>query len=804
MKQFLIFIMAFLLAASICGQGSPTIIPPWEFTGAKAFLALESGDTLYAYDTSVYLYLRIRGNNTRFLFKDSVYFNNYVSMTNLAASNIYSWGPITFDNIYTPSPLVLYNPVGPGMVLTDGVLGTTIGPLVDSIDLSPQSVKFIHEDSTGQRVFTNYYKKTSAVAESSLVTYNFATTTLMGYPVPGTSPPDANGLFFNVAQQAWNYGAGGAGGGGPAQKIDTGYSNGEGIWTPATGTLYTILDTGLYALKGTGSNDTAHMYLDWIRVQRNDGTRDVRVFKTTDGTELLRMEDSSTFTKMTTTNTSGWKFIYPIRVTSLVLDGSVPRVTGILQLVGSSSDGTQMEIYDADALGLQTLVTDKAVNIGSDGNFRFLKDSLTGRGPQSQLKNFGSLSGDTIKPGVVLRLGSSDSLRILGANGDTVEIIYRNETNDTTVHQFVSGQTIFRGPAGLGAWDSLEFVGHVYFGGLSVAKQKVDSAMHLQADTTISKITNKLLGSTSGSVQFKARAVAGSTVYIVPPDSAAGLVLSSADGAGTLKWIAGGTGGGNSLSDLDSSSSPILGTTGARNNNVLKGNGDSAIFYFQKRPSNHVAILPGAGLTFDIGDTIPGCPVMDTSVRVVQNLFFGSDQNDTSRFSGTRLYNLRRNDYYFHSGDLSLAPGQLLTAGIKQFHWLPDTAAGIDTTNVAYLTAMVDSSGASFTPLRFMFEAREYDSIFQFVFNGKTSVADTALAGVTKLVLVINEAPVDSVSGANVNFSATSITTETIDFTDRLLAPGDRVMIKLYCRFDPTAATRSVTIRDARIGMRKR
>ena len=805
MKKLLV-IITLLMAASAFGQGSPGLIPPWQFNSSgRAFIALSSGDTIYAYDTSKYMGMALQGTDKMWRWADSMYFYNYTLSNNAYINRLTIKSFLVWDNSYTPGAITILNPVGPGLQLTSGWLGAVLGSTVGQGEFDAGAVRQADVDSSGQFVMSRLYLGTggSALAKNQVPNMYRTDSTVMGYPVPtSTPPPDANGLFFDLANLRWKYAAGGTGSGGNVMKYDTGATT-KALWTPGTGTIHVVTDTGLYYLKGGGSYDTTHQYVDWNRVQRNDGSRDARVFRTTAGDTLMRMEDSSAATRFITSNTAGWKFNGTFRIGgSLYIDGTY-GINGPLWIYGSA-DGNVMDVSDFDGLSLQGSLntTDKALTVGSSSNWRFRADTLWGRGANSKITSLGSLVSDTVTT-YFQRLPSTNRLVTRANNGvDTICILSHTDGTDSTMYSFPKGKTVFMGPPGLAEIDSVTMHGRIrMYDGTN--KSRIDSASQVLADslTTLPNGVVKLQGSTSGFVKFKSVAAPGSVTYTWPAPTN-GYVLQT-DASGTLSWVAGGGGGGNSLSNFDTASTPNYGTGGPSNNNLLKGNSDSVLTAFVRRGSNNVYMLPGPGLTMNIGDTVSGCPVMDTSVRVIKNVFFGTGQNDTCRIDGNRAYNLRRNDYYFDGGDISSAPNQLLAKGIHILRFLPDTT-DIDTSCTDYLTAMTDSSGASFTPFHFVHQVGEYDSLFSFIINVKSSVADTALAGVTKAVLVINGTPVDSVSESGINFSSLTLTTKTINFADQILSPGDRVLVKLYCRFNPTAATRSVTIRDARLNMRRR
>lgn len=799
MKKFFVLLIFLLISGSVMAQGSPGVLAPvYTKVGDTLVVIASTGDTVILYDSSSAVVQRIRGTATYWVFPNLFHVNDLEVQSSATIAGEATINTIIMDNGIT-NGAPIYSFTGNGLELVNGLLTATLGATVEGSDITNQTIGKSDIDTTiANMVFAALYKKTSAVPDSAYQTKYYIDHYLMGYALPSVAPGSQYLLRFNSTSSTWEYTTAG-GSGSSTLGFDTTFAAG-GIFTPASPTIRG--DTGLINTKR--GSDTILQQIDFARVQRNDGSRDVRIFRDSLGDDtMLRMIDSGIYTAMTTSNNAGFSFQSPVHISgNLIFDGATRSVGGVWFMYGPD-DAQPMYLSDSSSLALQAIHVDKAVTIGSSINWTFDADSAYGRGSQSKLFGLGRISVDTVNSGIT-RVPTLKNIILAG--GDTAKITTRDTANNVTTDSTTGTQRHVADPGLVLLLDSGRISGRWYLEDTSGTGGTIDSGLRVQADSMVARLILKLAGTTSGSVRFKARAVGGSSIYTVPPDSTSGLVLTT-DGAGNLYWGASGSGGGGGPVKWDTAA-----VNPGRDVANLKMNSDSIAMTIQRLTSDRLVLMPQNGLSMYWGDTLPGMPVMDSALKVKNFLTLGTTDNDTARLNAGRLYNLRRNDIAFNAGNLSFKPEQSLTKGVKFTDGMfPDTVGttsytGVDSTCIDWLCALMDTSGsdASFSPIRFVIDLAENDSLFTFVISAKTSVADTALAGITKAVLVVNEVPVDSVTGASLNFSSTSLTTTTINFADQSLSAHDRILIKLYCRTNPAAAARSISIKKAYLTMRRR
>lgn len=811
MVRKIVSLMILLVGASAFGQGSPGVIAPiYTKTGDTLVILATSGDSIMMYDSSAATVVRLRGTNSYWVIPGDTLITTILKASDVVVSPSIQigqgggGGSLVFDNF--ASSAVVYSLTGDGMQVVSGYLSAVLGSTVEGSEITNQTIKKVDIDTTIAMVYASIYRGTSAIADSQYVTRGYDSTHLAGYPIVG-SPAAGNGLFFDAGLSSFTYQSGGSGGSGDNVRIDQTLDNSDyvvgattytgGFWDVSTFTMRG--DTGLNIVKsGSHPGDTAIFRPDWSRIQRNDGTQSIRTFRTTTGDTLLVMQDSSIYTKMTTSNSGGWKFEAPVHIdNNLVFDNTSRVISGPYAIQGKD-DAQPLYITDSSGLYLETGHTNKPIVFGSSSNWTLHADLLygTGNGLISGIKR---VIADTTVPTRIRQVAGSTF--IVTSTDTTLEIV-RDTTNDTTKLTALGALSLEASAGRYYLGDSGNIAGKVWLENSAGTNGTLDSAQHVQADTLIGKAAAKLLGSTSGSVTLKATATAGSTVYTLPTDGTSGQALVT-NGSGVLSWSSAG-GGGNGSADFDSTSS--------LDSNILKGAGGTILLDIHKSATPNVVIGKGTGMSaLVIGGNNSGVTAVDTALLIYNGVDFGNGYGDYARLDSQRVVNaIRLKRYYFTASDFYWSPEKANAADKMFLTWnMCDTSATWPNNEYkSTLFALADSAGDSHRPLNITWNASERDSLFSFHWK-YMSDSGAAVSGSTDTskmmypnyaLLYVNQTQVDSVFIGKTYSSATA---DSINFTDRAIAAGDVVTVMIWFETQVSSALKRVKCDWAYLNMRR-
>lgn len=244
MKQFLLFIAVFLLAVSVFGQGSPTIIPPFEQKAGDTLVATTAArtDSIRFFDSLLYWVLDASGGNTKFKFRDTVRFDKHVVGASTASFNGFvqsaSGLVIGIDTVTTW--------FGDGLYINGGELTSYLGAKIDdTTKLLRWLIRGSYIRPTTNIVARGFFKGTNnlgndttsynsglaALIDSELVTLNHVSTHFAGFALPVSNPTDGTWPIFNSTTQTWQYGST-SGGGASSMRIDTTYGGTDNPFLP--------------------------------------------------------------------------------------------------------------------------------------------------------------------------------------------------------------------------------------------------------------------------------------------------------------------------------------------------------------------------------------------------------------------------------------------------------------------------------------------------------------------------------------------------------------------------------------------
>lgn len=811
MRKWIAFVLLLLVGAEVFAQGSAPSPPQiWRRKGTSdtSYIVTNTGDSIFLRRSGTNILLDLRGTHTDLLINDSVTLASLgVTGTATVVNELMvgdgSTGTLTINNALAQQSI--YSFTGDGMSIVNGYLTNVLGQTIEGSEVTNQTLTKSDIDTTATFPFGALYHVTTATSDSAYQSKYYIDHNLFGYSVTGT-PTGGQVPVYNSGSGQWSFGSGGGGSGDDIafdMTLGSGdYTLGATTYTGGyinTSTVWIRGDTGLNILKsGQHPGDTMLFTPDWARIQRNDGTQSIRTFRTTSGDTLLVMQDSSSFTKMTTSNNSGWKFEAPVHIdNNLTFDNSARSIVGPF-LIQGQDDALPLAIGDSTSLGLQTSYTNKPVVIGSSSNYIFHADSLygTGNGLLSGLKR---TITDTVVP---LRIRQEAGSTFIVTSADTTLKIVRDTANDTTTLTSV-GKLKLTADAGLTEMDSVALHGRLrMYDGTN--KSRIDSASGISADTlkTLPGGFLTLQGATSGRTRIKGNASAITSYDLVLPaaQGAANQALIN-DGSGNFSWGSAGTGNGSA--DFD--------TTTTLDSNILKGSSGTILLDIHKNSTPSVVIGKGTGMTsLIIGGNNSGLMSVDTAALIYKTAYWGATVNKQTAIDSTFVYEqLKKLRYYFKSTDLYWSPEKSNAADKRFLTWnLCDTAATWpNNSHLAYLYDLVDSTGDSKRPLNHTMFAGERDSLFSMVWNYRTDSAaftgstDTSKIGYPEYaILWKNGTQIDSVF---IGKGKASLATDSINFTDVPIAAGDVITVQLWFNSKGGTSAKRLRVAWAYLNMRR-
>jgi hypothetical protein len=808
MKRFIPFVLLLFAGMDAFAQGSAPSPPHlWRKKGTAdtAYIVIKTGDTVMVYDTAHFTKIDIRGANTSWLLPDSIVGTTMRLTDRVLAPTTQvgingGGGALVFDNF--ASSATFYSLIGNGLEESGGYLTVTIGASVEGSEITNQTITKSDIDTTAAMVYASMYLGTSASSDSAVKSKYYIDHNLFGYTVSGT-PSGGQVPVYDAGTGGWTFGSGGSGSGDDVQFDMTlgnsDYVLGATTYTGGyinTSTVWQRGDTGIDLVKsGQHPGDTILHRIDFARVQRNDGSRDIRVFRDSVGDDtLLIMQDSAAFTKMTTSNASGWKFEAPIHMTGdIVFDDLSKQITGLNGMEGSR-DGYGLAIDDSAYLALQTAWTDRRVVIGSSSNWTLWSDTLRGTGSGSKIFDVGRLTVDTLN--AAREKMQAGKFGIITST-DTAAMFTRDTTNDTTTVQVI-GKLKLTADAGLTEFDSAAYHGRIrMYDGTN--KSRIDSASSVSADTlkTLPGGFLTLQGATSGRTRIKGNASAITSYDLILPaaQGSASQTLVN-DGAGALSWSSAG-GGGNGSADVDS--------TDDLDSNIWKGAGGTILLDVHKNSTPSVVIGKGATMTsLIIGGNNSGVVAMDTSALIYNNLYFGNQVNKGTRIDSTFVMKqIKENRYYFTPTDFYGSPEAYAVRYVFTA-WNEADTTGTFPNSMYKRNALFyarDTNGVNTLPYNFTWVAPSRDSLFSTVYNIKTGFTQADSSSLYAAALYVNETKVDTLTPQK---AVTSFTVDSLNWTDRAIAQGDVVTVLLWLRMEPTAASKKrVDIKDMYLNMRR-
>ena len=819
MKRFIVFALLLFGCVEVMAQGSAPSPPQlWRRKGTSdtAYMVTNTGDTLLIHKVGSNIKIDLRGNTQSMSIIDSLTLSllgvtqNVTVGDELTVGNGSS-GTLTINNGLAQQSV--YSFTGDGLQIVNGYLSAALGSTVEGSEITNQTIKKVDIDTTIAMVYASILLGTSASSDSAVKSKYYVDHYLAGYPIVGT-PSASQGLFYDAGLASFTYASGGSGSGGDDVRIDQTLDNSDyvvgsttytgGFWDVSTFTMRG--DTGLNIIKsGSHPGDTAIFRPDWARIQRNDGTQSIRTFRTTTGDTLLVMQDSSTYTKMTTSNTSGWKWEGATHILGhLYFSGLGKRIDSVAGIRGYRNyltvDSDSTLYLNAGRVGGPTNVP---VVIGSSSNWTLWADTLKGTGPTSQIMLIGRADIDTVN---ALRGKMRDGQYGIITSTDTALLYTRDTTNDTTTVRAV-GKLKFTADSGLTEMDSLVMHGRLrMYDGTN--KLRVDSASQVLADSlkTLPGGFLKFQGATSGIASIKASPTTTSHTVIWPKalSGVANSVLVDTTGAGDLKWSTSGAGNGNGSADFDSS-------TAGLDSNVLKGSGGTVLLDIHKSATPNVVIGKGPTMTsLIIGGNNSGLAAIDTSALIYNSLYFGNAVNKQSKIDSTFVYKqLKEKRYYFNATDIYWSPEKYNTADKMFLTWnsCDSSSSWPDNAYKSELFALADSVGDSHRPLNLTWNASERDTLLSFYWKYMSdSAAGTGGADTSNIMypnyafLYVNQTRVDSVF---IGKTYASKTVDSINFADRQIAAGDVVTIMLWFETQVTSAVKRVRCDWAYLNMRR-
>lgn len=809
MRKWITFVLLLLVGAEVFAQGSAPSPPQlWRRKGTAdtSYVVIKTGDTVMIYDTASYTKISIRGSNEGFLIPDSL-IGTQIRLTDRIIVPVAQIGQsggagsLVFDNFASSD--YFYSLIGNGLENVNGYLTVTIGASVEGSEVTNQTLTKSDFDTTASYPFGNAYHVTSATADSAYKSKYYIDNNLFGYSVTGT-PTGGQVPVYNSGSGQWSFGSGG---GGSGDDIAFDMTLGSGDYTLGattymggyinTSTVWMRGDTGLNILKsGQHPGDTMLFTPDWTRIQRNDSTLSIRVFKNAAGENMMTMEDSSSFTKISTGNNSGFKFNGDVNIHgNQRFFGSNREIDSVYAIKGAPNS-SYMDIFDADGVAIQGLGSNLPVTIGSSTNWTIRADTI--RASNGQILGIKYASIDTLYAHrELMRAGQFGIL----TSTDTALLYTRDSANDTTTVRAV-GKLKLTADAGLTEMDSVALHGRLrMYDGTN--KSRIDSASGISADTlkTLPGGFLTLQGATSGRTRIKGNASAITSYDLVLPaaQGAANQALIN-DGSGNFSWGSAGTGNGSA--DFD--------TAANKNNNVLKGVSDSVLLRAQRRAANIMELRAGPGLTFVLGDSVSNISAIDTSVIIYGSAYFGNGAGDYDRLDSQRVVNsIRLNRYYFKASDLYWSPEKSNAADKRFLTWnLCDTASTWpNNSHLAYLYDLVDSTGDSKRPLNHTWFATERDSLFSLVWNYRTDSAaftgstDTSKIGYPEYaILWKNGTQIDSVF---IGKGKAALATDSINFTDVPIAAGDVITTEIWFNSKGGTSAKRLRVAWAYLNMRR-
>lgn len=810
MRKWIALVLLLLVGAEVFAQGSAPSPPQlWRRKGTAdtSFVVIKTGDTVMVYDTAQYTKIQLRGSNTAWLLPDTI-----KTATLVATNKIYSTSLLEIRgsgfiiNTFAEGPDTIWSLLGNGHEIVNGYLTVTLGASIEGSEITNQTIGKVDIDTTAAMVYASMYFGTSASSDSAAKSKYYIDHTLAGYPIVGT-PAASQGLFYDAGLASFTYAAGGSGGGDNTridQTLDTSsYTVGSttypgGFWDVSTFTMRG--DTGLNIVKsGAHPGDTAIFRPDWTRIQRNDSTLSIRVFKNAAGENMMTMEDSSSFTKISTGNNSGFKFNGDVNIHGNQRFFGSNREIDSLYAIKGAPNSSYMDIFDADGVAIQGLGSNLPVTIGSSTNWTIRADTI--RASNGQILGIKYASIDTLYAHrELMRAGQFGIL----TSTDTALLYTRDSANDTTTVRAV-GKLKFTADAGLTEMDSVALHGRLrMYDGTN--KSRIDSASGISADTlkTLPGGFLTLQGATSGRVRMKSAATTTSYDLTWPNAQGAAGTVPQNDGSGGLTWSA-SAGGGNGSADFDSTAG------GGLDSNILKGSSGTILLDIHKSATPNVVIGKGATMTsLIIGGNNSGVTAVDTAALIYNNLYFGNQLNKQSKIDSTFVYEqLKKLRYYFKATDLYWAPEKANAADKRFLTWnLCDTAATWpNNSHLAYLYDLVDSTGDSKRPLNHTMFAGERDSLFSMVWNYRTDSAaftgstDTSKIGYPEYaILWKNGTQIDSVF---IGKGKASLATDSINFTDVPIAAGDVITVQLWFNSKGGTSAKRLRVAWAYLNMRR-
>lgn len=799
MKKFFVLLIFLLISGSVMAQGSPGVVAPvYTKVGDTLVVIASTGDTVILYDSSSAVVQRIRGTATYWVFPNLFHVNDLEVQSSATIAGDATINTIIMDNGIT-NGAPIYSFTGNGLELVNGLLTATIGATVEGSEITNQTIGKSDIDTTiANMVFAALYKKTSAVSDSQFVTKYYVDHNLFGYIVTGT-PSNGQVAVYDGGTGGWTFGAGGSGSGDDGvfdMTLDnSNYVLGATTYTGGyinTSTHWQRGDTGINLVKsGQHPGDTILHQIDWARVQRNDGTQSIRTFRTTTNDTLLVMQDSSTFTKMTTSNTSGWRFEAPMHITSNMYFSGNGRHIDSLGFINSRN---RFLFIDSDSgIYMNAVATNSPVYFGSSTNWTLWSDTLKGTG-NGFMYGIKRIISDTIVP---TRIRQDAGSTFIVTSTDTTLKIVRDTANDTTT-MTANGKLKFVADAGLTEMDSVALHGRLrMYDGTN--KSRIDSASGISADTlkTLPGGFLTLQGATSGRTRIKGNGSAITSYDLVLPaaQGAANQALIN-DGSGNFSWGSAGTGNGSA--DIDSS-------TAGLDSNVWKGAGGTILLDVHKNSTPSVVIGKGATMTsLIIGGNNSGLSSIDTSVLIYNRLYFGATVNKQTMIDSTFVYDqLKGNRYYFRPDDFWGSP-EAYAVRHTFTSWNESDTTGTFPNSMYKRSSLFyarDTNGVNVLPYNFTWIAPSRDSLFSTVYTVKSGFTDVDSSSLYAAALYVNETKVDTL---NPQKASVAYTVDSLNWTDRAIAAGDVVTVLLYLKLNPTATSKKrVDFKELYLNMRR-